>query len=152
MNDENFTPEVIDCNEGAFPRNRAAYEGIGQEDVYGGGGGKGKPEAAADAKKAEAAIARAAAADAKKAEAAKAVAKADIGTEEPTKPREALLTMQKALQQGEKEWGRSKIMIVGEGQAGKTAVANSIVGTPFTETSSTVGINQLSCRQPSSPR
>jgi len=47
MNDENFTPEVIDCNEGAFPRNRAAYEGIGQEDVDGDGGGKGRPKAAA---------------------------------------------------------------------------------------------------------
>jgi len=53
--------------------------------------------------------------------------------------------MQEALQQGKKEWGRSKIMIVGEGRAGKTAVANSIVGTPFASTDSTLGISQLTC-------
>jgi len=58
---------------------------------------------------------------------------------------EARIQMEEALKQGSKEWGRSKIMIVGEGRAGKTAVANSIVGTPFTETSSTLGINQLAC-------
>ncbi len=35
--------------------------------------------------------------------------------------------MKEALSQGKKEWGRSKIMIVGEGRAGKTALSNSIL-------------------------
>jgi len=53
--------------------------------------------------------------------------------------------IQAALQQGSKEWGRSRIMIVGEGRAGKTALANSIVGKSFQQTESTIGINQLTC-------
>lgn len=52
---------------------------------------------------------------------------------------------QRALQLGKKAWGRSKIMIVGEGRAGKTALANSIMGRNFVNTDSTVGINQLTC-------
>ena len=36
-------------------------------------------------------------------------------------------------------------MIVGEGRAGKTALANSIIGKPFSDTASTIGINNLSC-------
>ena len=50
-----------------------------------------------------------------------------------------------ALATGSKEWGRSKIMIVGEGRAGKTALANSIIGKSFKETDSTLGINQFTC-------
>ena len=42
-----------------------------------------------------------------------------------------------------KPWGRSKIMIVGEGRAGKTALANSITGQPYRDTASTVGIERL---------
>ena len=44
-----------------------------------------------------------------------------------------------------KELRRSKIMIVGEGCAGKTAFANSIIGKIFEETESTVGINTFLC-------
>jgi hypothetical protein len=45
---------------------------------------------------------------------------------------------------------RSKIMIVGEGRAGKTALTDSIVGKPFRETlPSTIGIEELSCEVPS---
>ena len=44
-----------------------------------------------------------------------------------------------------KELRRSKIMIVGEGCAGKTAFANSIIGKKFEETESTVGINTFLC-------
>jgi GTPase SAR1 family protein len=44
-----------------------------------------------------------------------------------------------------KEFRRSKIMIVGEGCAGKTAFANSIIGKKFEETESTVGINTFLC-------
>ena len=51
----------------------------------------------------------------------------------------------RALARGRKPWGRSKIMIVGEGRAGKTALANSIIGRGFADTSSTVGINQVTC-------
>lgn len=44
-----------------------------------------------------------------------------------------------------KELRRSKIMIVGEGCAGKTAFANSIIGKEYEETESTVGINTFMC-------
>lgn len=53
--------------------------------------------------------------------------------------------IERALQQGSKEWRRSKLMLVGQGRAGKTAFANAIVGRTFQETASTVGINQLTC-------
>ena len=43
------------------------------------------------------------------------------------------------------ELRRSKIMIVGEGCAGKTAFANSIIGKKFEETESTPGINTFLC-------
>lgn len=48
-----------------------------------------------------------------------------------------------AVMLGTKRWGRSKITIVGEGRAGKTGLANSIMGKTFKETESTVGINDL---------
>ena len=44
-----------------------------------------------------------------------------------------------------KELRRSKIMIVGDGCAGKTAFANSIIGKKYEETESTVGINTFLC-------
>jgi GTPase SAR1 family protein len=44
-----------------------------------------------------------------------------------------------------KELRRSKIMIVGEGYAGKSAFANSIIGKIYEETESTVGINTFMC-------
>jgi GTPase SAR1 family protein len=50
-----------------------------------------------------------------------------------------------ALKKGTKKWGRSKIMIVGDGRAGKTALANSIMGEEFVHTESTIGINQMTC-------
>jgi GTPase SAR1 family protein len=53
--------------------------------------------------------------------------------------------MKEALKGGTKEWRRSKLSVVGEGRAGKTALTNAIVGRGFQETSSTVGINQLTC-------
>ena len=53
--------------------------------------------------------------------------------------------VQEVFALGKKAWGRSKIMIVGEGRAGKTALSNSIIGKAFTETDSTVGINGLTC-------
>ena len=49
------------------------------------------------------------------------------------------------LNEVKKELRRSKIMIVGEGCAGKTAFANSIIGKIFEETESTVGINTFLC-------
>ena len=51
----------------------------------------------------------------------------------------------RALAQGSKEWQRSKVMMVGQGRAGKTALSNAMVGRPFRDTESTVGINQLTC-------
>ena len=53
--------------------------------------------------------------------------------------------LQSMLQKGSKPWNRSKIMIVGEGRAGKTALANSIIGKKFSETESTIGIGQFTC-------
>jgi len=44
-----------------------------------------------------------------------------------------------------KELRRSKIMIVGEGCAGKTAFANSIIGKKYEETESTIGIDTFTC-------
>ena len=44
------------------------------------------------------------------------------------------------------EWRRSKIMIVGEGRAGKTAVANAVMGKAFVpHSASTVGLEELTC-------
>ena len=51
--------------------------------------------------------------------------------------------LQEALSQGKKEWRRSKIMIVGEGRAGKTALANSILGRGYENLDSTIGINEF---------
>jgi hypothetical protein len=53
--------------------------------------------------------------------------------------------LQNALNQGKKEWRRSKIMIVGEGRAGKTALANSILGRDYENLDSTIGINEFTC-------
>ena len=53
--------------------------------------------------------------------------------------------LEQALQEGVRPWGRSKIMIVGDGRAGKTALANSIMGEEFAHTESTIGINQMTC-------
>jgi GTPase SAR1 family protein len=50
-----------------------------------------------------------------------------------------------ALSLGKKEWKRSKIMIVGEGRAGKTAFANSILGRAYEDMDSTIGINEFTC-------
>jgi GTPase SAR1 family protein len=51
----------------------------------------------------------------------------------------------KALQQGRKQWRRSKFSLLGQGRAGKTAFANAVAGRSFEETASTVGIHQLTC-------
>ena len=41
---------------------------------------------------------------------------------------------------GSRQWDRSKLMVVGEGRVGKTALCNSILGKLFKETESTIGI------------
>ena len=43
---------------------------------------------------------------------------------------------------GSKPWNRSKIMLVGEGRVGKTALCNSMMGNRFVETESTVGFTR----------
>jgi GTPase SAR1 family protein len=60
-----------------------------------------------------------------------------LRSEDPT------LMIQAALDIGEKAWNRSKIMLVGEGRAGKTALAKSFMGLGFTHTESTCGIEQF---------
>ena len=60
----------------------------------------------------------------------------------------ALLTqqlVQRAMALGSKPWNRSKVMLVGEGRVGKTALCNSMMGKPFVETESTPGVAQLTC-------
>jgi GTPase SAR1 family protein len=49
------------------------------------------------------------------------------------------------LLDGSTEYAQSKIMMVGEGRAGKSATANSLIGREYVETTSTIGINQLTC-------
>ena len=61
---------------------------------------------------------------------------------------QALLTqplVQRAMAMGTKPWNRSKVMLVGEGRVGKTALCNSMIGKPFEETESTAGLTQLTC-------
>ena len=53
--------------------------------------------------------------------------------------------IQRAMAGGSKPWNRSKIMLVGEGRVGKTALCNSMMGKSFVETESTVGLTQLTC-------
>ena len=53
--------------------------------------------------------------------------------------------MQRAMALGSKPWNRSKVTLVGEGRGGKTALCNSMMGKPFEETESTVGLTQLTC-------
>jgi serine/threonine protein kinase len=75
---------------------------------------------------------------------------ADSNPEPTGKETSPLLTddekyMKEALSEGKKEWRRSKIMIVGEGRAGKTALANSILGRAYENLDSTIGINEFTC-------
>ena len=49
--------------------------------------------------------------------------------------------MQLAMEKGEKPWGRSTVMFVGAGRAGKTGTERSMLGYAFEHTESTVGIN-----------
>jgi GTPase SAR1 family protein len=53
--------------------------------------------------------------------------------------------LQHALTSLTKPWGRSKVMIVGDGRAGKTALARSLLGEDFRHTESTIGISQMTC-------
>jgi GTPase SAR1 family protein len=46
--------------------------------------------------------------------------------------------------------GRGNVYIVGEGRAGKTCVANSLMGIPYRETESTVGISRYQCESAAS--
>lgn len=57
----------------------------------------------------------------------------------------SLQIIQQANKFQSKPWHRSKLMIVGEGRAGKTALANSIMGNDFQHTESTIGINTMTC-------
>ena len=53
--------------------------------------------------------------------------------------------VQRAMALGSKPWNRSKVMLVGEGRVGKTALRNSMMGKPSEDTESTVGLTQLTC-------
>ena len=98
----------------------------------------------AKARKEEAMKAAREKAEAEKAEAEKAEA-SRVAAEKASRNDDMSGNIALALEMGKKEWGRSKIMIVGEGRAGKSAFANTIIGRSFTDTESTVGINQLTC-------
>eukprot|EP01038_Epipyxis_sp_PR26KG_P012322 gene12322-16526_t len=43
------------------------------------------------------------------------------------------------------KWNRSKVCMVGEGRAGKTAIVNTLLGMKFEDTKSTIGINEITC-------
>jgi GTPase SAR1 family protein len=52
--------------------------------------------------------------------------------------------IENAVAVGERNWNRSKIMLVGEGRAGKTALARALLGKPFEcDSVSTCGIDQF---------
>jgi GTPase SAR1 family protein len=68
-----------------------------------------------------------------------------VNSEAGGDPKAGKELLAQALAQGKKEWRRSKLSVVGEGRAGKTALTRSIIGRAFEETASTVGINQLTC-------
>ena len=53
--------------------------------------------------------------------------------------------IQRVMALGSKPWNRSKVVIVGEGRAGKTALCNSLMGKRFEDTESTAGLTQLTC-------
>ena len=53
----------------------------------------------------------------------------------------AAVLVQMALKKGEKPWGRSTVMFVGAGRAGKTGTERSMLGYAFAHTESTIGIN-----------
>ena len=53
--------------------------------------------------------------------------------------------LENTLKSDGKPWKHSRIMIIGEGRAGKTALANSIMGKGYVETQSTVGIHEEVC-------
>lgn len=51
-----------------------------------------------------------------------------------------------AYAKGKKEWARGKVMLVGEGRAGKTCLVNSLLGKIFDKQSmSTLGIDEITC-------
>ena len=52
-----------------------------------------------------------------------------------------IVLMQLAMEKGEKPWGRSTVMFVGAGRAGKTGTERSMLGYAFAHTESTIGIN-----------
>ena len=54
--------------------------------------------------------------------------------------------VQRAMALGSMPWNRSKVMLVGDGRVGKTALCNSMMGKPFVETQSTVGLTKLTCQ------
>ena len=56
-----------------------------------------------------------------------------------------LLLIHRAMALGAKRWHRSKVMIVGEGRVGKTALCISMLGKAFMETESTVGFTRSMC-------
>ena len=58
---------------------------------------------------------------------------------------ESRKNIEKALESEGKPWKHCRIMIIGEGRAGKTALSNSIMGRGYEETMSTVGIREEIC-------
>ena len=51
----------------------------------------------------------------------------------------------RAMEQGSKPWSRGQVMLVGDLGVGKTALCNSMLGKPFLETESTIGLTHLTC-------
>ena len=53
--------------------------------------------------------------------------------------------LSRVLSRGSMTWRRSKILLVGPGRAGKTALARSLLGKEFVQTDSTIGVEQFGC-------
>jgi GTPase SAR1 family protein len=52
--------------------------------------------------------------------------------------------MRRALEEGAKSWNRSKVMLVGQWEAGKTYLADAMMGNEFSDNTRTRGINKFS--------
>ena len=62
------------------------------------------------------------------------------------KRRISLYVVLQALKEGSVKWNHSKLMLVGEGRAGKTCTLRALLGKPFIDTASTVGLHLSACQ------
>ena len=66
-------------------------------------------------------------------------------SQETKEVRQRETALQEAIQRQVRKFNMAKMMVVGQGGAGKTCFMHSVLGMPYRETESTVGINALTC-------